>query len=88
MTTTKNPKRTTEQRFRDNLVQLKRRHLFIDGEPEYEALESMQWLCAAHIACRDRIEWTDIHELTEQLAVEAKPMACEIIERAKLAGRP
>jgi hypothetical protein len=80
--------RTREQIYRDNMVLLMRRHLFIDGEPENECLKMMQWLVASHIAIRDHVEWTDIQELTEELAVEVKPLACEIIERAKKAGQP
>jgi hypothetical protein len=78
----------SERRFRDNLVQLQRRRLFIDDVPENECLEAMQWMVAAHIACRDHIEWADIQALVDELAVEVKPLACEIIERAKKAGRP
>lgn len=77
-----------ELRYRDNLVQTMRRHLFIEDEPEHECLEMAQWLVASHIAIRDHIEWTDIQVLTEELSVEAKPLACEIIERAKKAGAP
>ena len=77
-----------EQNFRNNMVQVMRRQLFLDGEPESECLETMQMLVASRIARRKDIEWSDIHELVEQLAVEAKPFACEIIERAKKAGVP
>jgi len=79
-----------EQNFRNNLVQTMRRHLFDDGESESYCLGLMQMLCAVHVAQRDGIDYSDmpIEELVEQLAVEVKPLACEIIERAKKAGQP
>jgi hypothetical protein len=82
------PTAKTEQRFRDNLVQLSRRQLFIDGEPESECLEVMQWMVAGHKACRDHLEYDDIQAFVEEHAIEVKPVAVEIIERAKKAGRP
>ena len=82
--------RTSEQNFRNNLVQTMRRHLFDDGESESYCLGLMQMLCAVHVAQRDGIDYSDtpIEELVEQLAVEVKPLACEIIERARKAGQP
>ena len=80
--------REVEQRFRDNLVQFSRRQLFIEGEPERECLEVMQWLVAGHKACRDHLEYDDIQAFVEEHAVEVKPVAVEIVERAKKAGRP
>jgi hypothetical protein len=77
----------SEQRYRENMVQIMRRNLFEGGMPEPECIELMQMLAATHIASCRRIEWYDIDELIEQLAPECNPLACAIIERAKTAGK-
>lgn len=78
----------SEQRFRDNMVSLAQRQLFIVGDTEAECLEAVQWLVAGHKACRDHLEYSDIQAFVEEHAVEVKPLAVEIVEHAKKAGRP
>ena len=77
-----------EQLYIDNLVRTFRRRMFVDDESEAQCTWEARMLCASHLAFARRIDFSDINELIEELAVEVKPMACLIVERAKKAGRP
>ncbi len=82
------PTAKQEQIYHDNLVKLTRRQLFVHGEPEEEHREALHMVLAHHVALRDGLDWgDDINAFIEEYAVEVKPLACSIIERAKKAER-
>jgi hypothetical protein len=85
---TRKPTDKQEQNHINNLVRVFRNRLFIDDESEAQCLWEAQMLCAASVAKREHVDWTDIGELIEEFAVEVKPKACLIVELAKKAGRP
>jgi hypothetical protein len=81
-----NRKLTAEQNQNNNLALVFRNRMFLDGESEARCTYEAQMLCATSAARRRHIEWTDVDELIEDLALEVKPRACLIIEMAKKGG--
>lgn len=90
MTKTK-PKNFTadqEQRWRDCMVRVARRILFY--ETEADAIERMEWMALLHVSVRDGIDLptatTELSVVVEEHAIKVKPLALEIVLRAKKAG--
>lgn len=80
----KRPTAKQEQIYHNNLVALTRRQLFVHGDTEEEHREGLHMLLAQHAALRDGLDWgDDLSGFIEEHAVEIKPLACSIIERAK-----
>jgi hypothetical protein len=80
----------TELLYRNNLVQTARRTMFVQDWSEEDTRDVLEQLYACHLLRNRNIKdkGQTLGEVIGENAVEIKPVVCEVIERAKKAGRP